>query len=422
MLNDAATMEIDLFDPRTQEDWYPAYAWLREHRPVYQIPGTQLFVLTRYEDIVAVVRNSDLFSNQAELHGGEPLLLHAEARSIYQERGWPRSFPLAVDPPDHRKYRSLVDPLLIGDRLKTLQPMIKRLVHELIDGMQDRGEVEFVEAFAVPLPVAVIGTVLGFPHEDTAQLRVWSAAWAAPFARGLTKEQEISVAEKGVEFQHYIKSHIDDRRRTPRDDVISHLVQVRFDGGRALSDGEIIQMLDHLYIGGNETTTFALASGMWLMLREPRIYQQLKADPSKVRTFVEEVLRLESPTQGLYRTATRDTEIRGVEIPKGATIHMRFGAANRDADVFADPDRLDLDRPNASRHLAFSQAEHHCPGFSLSKLEQSLAFQALIDRLPNLRLTPGQNDFQHLPGFVLRALRELHLSFDVTTAVNAQVL
>lgn len=417
MLNDAA-IKIDLFDPQTQEDWYPTYAWLREHRPVYQIPGTLLFVLTRYEDIAAVVRNSELFSNQAELHGGEPLLLHAEARNIYQERGWPRAFPLAVDPPDHRKYRALVDPLLIGDRLKTVQPMIQQLVHELIDGLQEQGEVEFVEAFAVPLPVTVIGRILGFPEEDTAQLRVWSAAWAAPFARGLTKEQEISVAELGVEFQHYIKSHIDDRRRTPRDDVITHLVQVRFDGGRALSDGEIIQMLDHLYIGGNETTAFALASGMWLMLREPRIYEQLKADPGKVRNFVEEVLRLESPTQGLYRTATRDTEIRGVAIPKGATIHIRFGAANRDAAMFADPDRLDLDRANAMRHLAFSQAEHHCPGFSLSKLEQLIAFKALIDRLPNLRFTPGKNDFKHLPGFVLRALRELHLSFDATPAAG----
>jgi cytochrome P450 len=416
MLNDAA-MEVDLFDPRTQEDWYPTYAWLRENQPVYQIPGTRLYVLTRYEDIAAVVRNSELFSNQAELHGGEPLLLHAEARSIYQERGWARAFPLAVDPPNHRKYRSLVDPLLMGERLRTLQPMIKQLVHELIDGLQERGEIEFIEAFAIPLPVAVIGKILGFPQEDTAQLRIWSAAWAAPFARGLTREQEISVAELGVEFQHYIKSHIDDRRRTPRDDVISHLVQVRLDG-RPLADGEIIQMIDHLYIGGNETTTFALTSGMWLMLREPRVYEQLKAEPGKLRTFVEEVLRLESPTQGLYRTATRDTEIRGVPIPQGATIHIRFGAGNRDADVFADPDRLDLDRQNASRHLAFSQSEHHCPGFSLSKLEQFLSFQALIERLPNLRFTSGRNDFKHLPGFVLRSLRELNLSFDATVAAS----
>lgn len=406
-----ADAEIDLFDPQTQENWYPAYAWLREHRPVYQIPGTQIFVLSRYDDIVAVVRDSELFSNQAELHGGEPLLLHAEARRIYEERGWPRAFPLSVDPPEHRKFRSLVDPLFMGQQLRALQPMIDGAVHALIDRLQGQDEVEFIEAFAVPLPTAVISTMLGFPAEDIPRLHVWSAAWAAPFARGLTLEQEIRVAELGVEFQHYIKSHIDERRKHPRNDIVTHLAQARLDG-RPLEDGEIIQMLDHLYIGGNETTAYALASGMWLMLREPEVYAELKAAPNKIPVFVEEVLRLESPTQGLYRTTTRDTEIRGVAIPKGATIHMRFGAANRDEAMFKDPDRLDLDRPNAARHLAFSQAQHHCPGFNLSKLEQVIAFRALIERLPNLRLTPGKNDFRHLPGFVLRALDKLHLSFD----------
>lgn len=403
---------VNLFAPETQEDWYPAYARLQQEAPVFQVPGLNLFVLSRYEDIAAVVRDSDLFSNQAEKHGGEPLLLHAQAREIYETRGWPRSFPLAVDPPDHRKYRSLVDHFFLGERLRRMRPLIEGIVDELISSFQSTGEVDFIQAFAEPLPVTVICKLIGFPLEDGAKLRVWSAAWAAPFARNLSLEQELWVAEQGVEFQHYIKSHIDDRRRAPKDDIISYLVQAQFNGERPLTDGEIIQMVDHIHIGGNETTTFALTSGMWLMLREPEVYARLKADKSKIRTFVEEGLRLESPTQGLYRTVTRDTEIRGVKLPKGATVHLRFGAANRDEAVFKDASRLDLDRKNAAQHMAFSQAEHHCPGFSLSKLEQLIAFEALIDRLPNLRFTPGKNDFRHLPGFVLRALKELHLSFD----------
>ena len=148
------------------------------------------------------------------------------------------------------------------------------------------------------------------------------------------------------------------------------------------------------------------------MLREPAIYARLCADKNKIRTFVEEGMRLESPTQGLYRTVTRDTEIRGVALPKGATVHLRFAAANRDEAVFKDPDALDLDRPNAIRHMAFSQAEHHCPGAGLSRLEQNIAFARLIERLPNLRLAPGKNSFEHIPGFVLRALGSLNLSFD----------
>mgnify|MGYP003897036981 CR=1 FL=1 len=124
------------------------------------------------------------------------------------------------------------------------------------------------------------------------------------------------------------------------------------------------------------------------------------------------MLRFESPTQGLYRIATRDTEIRGVPIPKGSTVHIRFGAANRDGDVFKCPDQLDIDRENAGKHLAFSQGEHHCPGGPLARMELVIAFERLIARLPNLRLTPGRNDFQHYPGFVLRGLKELYLSFD----------
>jgi cytochrome P450 len=403
--------EPDLFSPDAHKTWYETYRALQETAPVYKVPDLNMFVLTRYDDIAAVVRDSEVFSNERERHGGEPLLLHPEANRVYRERGWPKAFPLSLDPPEHGKFRALVDHFFLGEALVRARPMIEKIVNDLIDRFAGEGEIEFVSAFAEPLPMTVITVLIGLPLEDMPQLKAWSTAWAAPFARGLSLQQEMWVAEEGVAFQTYLKEHIDARRRAPKDDIISHLVGARLGGERLLTDGEIISIVDHLYIGGNETTTFALASGMWLMLREPAIYERLRSDPAKIRVFVEEGLRLESPTQGLYRTVTRDTEIRGVALPKGSTVHMRFAAANRDETVFNDPDRLDLDRPNAIRHMAFSQAEHHCPGAGLSRLEQNIAFAALIERLPKLRLTPGKNSFQHLPGFVLRALRSLHLSF-----------
>jgi cytochrome P450 len=371
-----------------------------------------------------VVRDPVLFSVEHERLGGDLLIKHSEAREFYREHGLGRETgqgrwsPLTTDPPRHRKYRVLVDPFFQGSALAKTRPLIERLVDELIDTFVDDGEVEFVSAFAEPLPVTVITTMLGLPLEDMPQLKAWSAAWAAPFARGLSVEQEMDVARQGVDFQNYIRDVAQARRRAPRDDIISHLVQVRFEGERLLTDHEIASIVDHLYIGGNETTTFALASGMWLMLREPSIYQALLADPSRIPTFSEEVLRLESPTQGLYRTASEDTEIRGVPIPKGATIHMRFAAANRDEAVFPNADQVDLRRANASRHLAFSKGEHHCPGAGLSRLEQVVAYERLLKRLPDLRLTPGRNDFTHWPGFVLRALNHLHLSFRGQPATN----
>lgn len=409
---------IDLFDPATQENWYPAYQKLLDEHPVYQIPGTSLYVLSRYEDIIRVVRDTKTFSNQPEDHGGDLLIKHPEARRYYEEHGLGRDCgrgrwaPLGIDPPDHRRYRALVDKFFQGRALAAARPLIENVVESLIDGFSASGEMEFIKEFAEPLPVTIITVLLGFPLEDIAQLKKWSEAWALPFARGLTLEQEMDVARQGVDFQNYIKKIADERRKRPKDDIISHLVQARYGNERPLTDHEIASIVDNLYIGGNETTTFAISSGMWLMLREPGIYRSLLQDPARIPTFAEEVLRLESPTQGLYRTAVADTEIAGAPIPKGATIHMRFAAANRDERVFECPHQLRLDRKNASRHLAFSHGEHHCPGAGLSRLEQVIAYERLLTRLPNLRLTPGANDFTHHPGFVLRALRKLYLSFD----------
>ena len=224
------------------------------------------------------------------------------------------------------------------------------------------------------------------------------------------------VAEQGVAFQRYIWSHLEEKRRHPTDDVLSHLAHARFNdaeqGERPLTDAEIINLVDHLFIGGNETTTFAITSGLWLLTSHPEVERRLRERPELIRTFVEEVLRLESPTQGLWRGVERDVEIGGVLIPKGATVHIRYGAANRDPDMFPEPDDLELTRRNAARHLAFGAGEHRCPGEGLSKLEQRIAVELFVRRMSNLRFTPGRNDFTHLRGFWLRALKELHVSFD----------
>jgi len=404
--------DVNLFAPEIQENWYPAYDVLREEAPAYNIPNTNIFVITRYDDARDVLRQPGLFSNEHEKYGDHRLFQYDEALKIYEEKGWPRFHYLSVDPPLHAKYRSLVDPFFRGEGLKKIAPFITETCTRLLDEIAPRGAAEFVQDYAVPLPVTVITKMIGFPLEDMPQLKVWSEAWAAPFAVGLSREQELDVAEKGVEFQHYIKGHIDKARAAPRDDILSWLTQANFDDERPLTDHEIMHIVDHLYIGGNETTTFALASGVWLMLREPEIYAALLAHPEKIETFVEEALRVESPTQGLYRIVTADTQVGGVSIPKGATVHIRYGAANRDPRRFGCPHQVDLSRENAKQHMAFSQGPHTCPGAGLSRLEQTISHTLMLERLSNLRLAPGKNDFTHAPGFVLRALNALHIEFD----------
>jgi len=401
-----ATSKIDLYDPATQEDWYPTYARLREEAPVYRVPGTAMYVVSRYDDVLNVLRHQETFPT------GVNTSRTTVAREVYETKGWPRITPLSVNPPDHRHYRALVDGFFDGRGSLRWKPFVAATIDELIDGFASDGSVELVERMALPLPVRVITHILGFPAADIPRLKAWSSAWVLPFSGPLTEEQEVWVAEQVVEFHHYISDHIQLKRSDPGDDVLSALTTATYAGERPLTDHEIITIIDHLYIGGNETTTFALTSGMWILLREPSLYEQLLADPDRhVEQFVEEVLRLESPTQGLFRAVARDTEIAGVAIPKGSVVHIRYAAANRDERMFPNAEEVDLDRANVRRHMAFSLGEHHCPGSGLARMELQVAVRALIDRLHGMHLTPGRNDFAHHPGFVLRALRELHVSW-----------
>ena len=404
--------EVDFFDPGTQQDWYPSYDLLREHAPVWQMPGTNTFVLTRYDDIQYVLRRTDIFmrgASEATPSSGASRVI----KEIYETKGWPRQSMLGSNPPVHKKYRDIADPFFTPAGAEKRRGLITRIVDELIDAMVSRGECEFVRDFAIPLPVRVITIMMGFDEVDIPKLKMYSEAWVLPFRGGLSHDEEVYAGDKGVEFQHFIHATMHDKRAHPDDSVISYFVnEARFDGERPLTDAEVINMVDHLYIGGNETTTFALTSGLWLMLSDPELYATVRADPAKVKNFVEESLRCESPTMGMVRNARIDAEVGGVAIPKGASLHLRYAAANRDPAMFECPADFDVERANAPRHMAFSLGETHCTGAGLSRLEQNVAFAALVERLPNLRFTPGRNDFTHHPNVTLRALKQLWISWD----------
>ena len=219
---------------------------------------------------------------------------------------------LACDPPVHRRYRELADPFFSVLGAEKQRGLITGIVDELLDGIvAERASASSCSDFAMPLPVRVITTMMGFRVEDIPELKVWSEAWVLPFRGQLTADEEIYAGEKGVEFQHHIHATIQEKRANPDDSVISFLAnEARFNGERPLTDAEIIGMADHLYIGGNETTTFALTSGLWLLLTHPDVHAALLADRSKVKGFVEEVLRLESPTMGMVRHAHEDARDR----------------------------------------------------------------------------------------------------------------
>ena len=409
--------EVDVFARETIENPYPTFDLLRSECPVYQVPDTQTYFLTRYEDIYDVLRKTNFFLRGAGK--SRPLISDSEAQDYFERNGWPKMSILGSNPPNHRRYRDMVDHFFSVKGAKKQTGLITEIANELIDNWIDDGEVEYVSQFAELLPSMVITKMMGFPLEDLQRLKIWSEAWVAPFSLQLDAEQEKEVAHLMVEFQHYIHDHIKERRENPREDpredVVSYLVSTPVQlhsGTRMLTDTEIINMVDHLYIGGNETTTFALTSGLWLLIENPDLQATLASKPEQIRTFVEEVLRLESPTQGMDRHALEDTEIAGVSIPKGSHIHMRYAAANRDKSQFECPANLELERDNASKHLAFSIGETHCPGAGLTRLEQNIAMELLLKRLKKIEFAKEKNSFEHHMNFTLRSFTELYFTFE----------
>lgn len=399
-----------LMDPAIQEDPYAYYAALREQAPVYRMPDTGAFVVSRYRDIQHVLAHPEIWSIDLVGRAGASMFQHAAAREVLEKHGFPRNTKLSTDPPEHRAYRSLVDVSFTARRVRASAGFVQAAVDELLKAMLRRRECEFIAAFASPLPLRVIVDRLGLPAADVPRIKAWSDAWIEPLGYACSEEREIQVAWLGVELQRYLAEKFEEKRRSPGEDILTDLAHARLPDGCPLPDAERMGLAEHILVGGHETVTSALASGVWLLIREPRLHAELRSEPALVRNFTEEVLRLESPSQGFFRFALADAELRGVPIPKGSMVHLRFAAANRDPEQFPDPDLVNLRRGNAGAHMAFSQGEHHCLGAPLARLELQTAFRALVERVDDFELAPGAR-LRHVPGLSLRSLAELPIRF-----------
>ena len=318
----------------------------------------------------------------------------------------------------HRQ--ELTDPW-VGPGAARHRDMITRHVDLIIDTWIDRpGPVDFVAEFARPLPQRTMASVLGFPVEDIPQLEVWGNAQVMSYVHGcghnnvLTPDQTAEKFRLLAGMSDYVRDQVRAKRANPQDDMISFLTQVEYRAlGRRLTEDEIDGVVYAMVIGGLETTQYALAEQARLLVEHPGLYAQLRDNRELIRPFIEEAMRLRSPTQGLStRITSQDEVFQGVAVPAGSTLHLRYGAANVDADEFEAPHELRLYRKAVTRHLAFSAGPRVCPGAGLSRLEQTIAWNRLADRLADFAYAPG-NTFLHQPGIMLGTL-ELHL--DLTRA------
>ncbi len=399
-----------LMDPEIQADPYAYYHALHEQAPVYWMPDAEAWLVTRYRDVQHVLRHPEIWSNDLLGKAGFSMFQHEEARAVLEAEGWPRDTRLQTDPPIHRDYRALVSDAFTAGRVRALAPFVERECDALLDSMAETDSCEFIEAFAAWLPIRVVTHLLGLPGEDARRIKRWSDAWVEPLSSALTLEREIEVARLGVELQKYLAGWMARKQERPTPDVLSTLATATSPDGRPLPMAEKMGLAEHLIVGGHETVTSALAAGTKLLIEQPDVAATLRRDPSRIRNFVEEVLRLESPSQGFFRYAVADGEVAGTRIPKGSMVHVRFAAANRDPEVFPNPDVLDLERPNAGAHMAFSQGEHHCVGAPLARLELQTAFRGLLSRFPHFELAT-QEPPRIVPGLALRTLERLPIRF-----------
>ena len=405
----AVSAPISFADPEIQRCPFHAYDTLREEAPVYRDPVTGNYVLTRYDDVRKALLNVKTFRNRTGITATRE---DPAVRALYAEKGWlPLDTLVSNDPPDHRIYRTLVDKVFTPGRVSALEPRIEAIIEELIDGFIDEDEIDFLDRFAVNLPMFLIAEQLGVDKDHKARFKLWSDVSVEMTSPVLTPERELEIASLVIEMQNYLAERIERVRVQPDATLISHLANTDTQG-RLLDMRELLSIIHQLLVAGNETTTTTLASGMKMFIEQPELAEAIHADPSLAKPFAEEVLRTLSPVQVLFRKAAEDVEIDGVAIPAGSIVEVRYGAANRDPRQYPQPELLDLKRANAQSHLAFGAGPHLCIGNQLARGELRLAFQALTRRLANFRASRGEDSYHWMTSYIAHGPDRLWMRFD----------
>ncbi|MFC0241444.1 cytochrome P450 [Rhodopseudomonas telluris] len=391
----ATAFEIERLTPEFYADPYPTYRALRAHQPVKRLRNGGYF-LTRYDDLVAVYKNTTLFSSDkqrefAPKYGASLLFEHHTTSLVFN------------DPPSHTRVRRLIIGALTPRAIAGMEPDLIALVDRLLDAMAAKNEVDLIEDFAAAIPIEVIGNLLGVPHGERGPLRDWSLAILGALEPVIGPEVFARGNDAVRDFLAYLETLIARRRAAPGDpekDVLTRLIQG--DGsGEQLSSKELLHNCIFLLNAGHETTTNLIGNGLVALAAHPAEKQRLIADPGLTRTAVEEILRYESSNQLGNRITTAETEIGGITMPANTSLTLCIGAANRDPAQFPDPDRFDVGRtPN--RHLAFATGPHQCAGMALARLEGAIALRRFLARFPNYAISgaPARGGRARFRGFL----------------------
>ncbi|KZS81501.1 cytochrome [Mycobacterium persicum] len=418
---------IDFFtDPSLVPDPYPYFDYLRGKNPVLRLPHYGVVAVTGYDEATAVYKDTDSFSNCVALGGPfPPLPFVPEGDDINAQIDQNRQkFPMyehmvTMDPPDHTRARSLLSRLLTPSRLKQNEEFMWRLADRQLDEFLGNGRCEFISEYSKPFATLVIADLLGVPEDDHKEFRVMLGA-ERPGGRvgGLDHE---SVGINPLQWlDEKFSSYIADRRRQPREDVLTALATAKYPDGSTPEILDVVRSATFLFAAGQETTAKLLSAALQVLVDRPVIQQRLREDRSLIPAFIEESLRLESPVKSDSRLARRATTVAGVDIPAGTVVMVLPGAVNRDPRRFDNPHEFRLDRRNVREHMAFARGVHSCPGAPLSRVEGRVSIERILDRMADIAADETKHGpaddrrYRYEPTYILRGLTELHLTFTPT--------
>jgi cytochrome P450 len=403
------TAKVFKFNPflaEFQRDPYPTYHRLRIEDPVHRSFDT--WVLTRYADVKSVLRDPRFGADQV------PKRIKNKSHYFEEQQRYLKTlvqmsgkFFFYLDPPDHTRLRGLVSKAFSAKVVEHMRPQIHEIVDESINKVRDTGVMDIVVDLSCPLPVIVIARMLGVPVEDSSKLGQWSNEMSRIIDPLMSLEDYDQLNQVAVEFTDYFRDLIVERRKTPKEDLISALIAAR-DQGDKLSEDELLSVCMVLFVTGEETTVHTIGNGMLALLRHPDQMELLRRNPIIIQSAVEEILRYDSPVQQTARIAMEDVEIGGKTIRAGENVLVSFGAANRDPAQFSKPDQLNLIR-DENHHLAFGDSIHYCLGAALARLQGQIAINTLMQRLPDLKLNTDKLEWRK--NINIRGLKSLPVSF-----------
>ena len=406
-MSTAATAELDrlLTSEDLVSDPYPVYRRLQEEAPVHWCQPWEQWVVTRHADVERILKSPDRFSSQgweARFLGLLPEEMREQVPAVNRHYATP--VLSNTDPPEHRRLRTMVVKSFTPRVLKGMTPVIEQLVVDMLAPLQGKNAMELISEFAYPLPATVIAQLLGAPAEAGEDYARWSADVVAFVGTGSPDAERTRRLEASLEdFRSHLEPLLQERRQNPRSDLLSHLVGEH--EGETLTEAELVSTCVTLLFAGHETTANLIANGLLTLLRNPEQMSLLRERPDLMPAAVEEILRFEGPVQRVRRVATEDLELGGQQMRKGDLVMGFIGAANRDPEVFDDPDRFDVTREPT--HLAFGKGIHFCVGAGLSRIEAPIAFREILSRLPDLQLAAEPS---WKPNITFRGLERLDLS------------